>query len=191
MDNNILAAGDYCQAQFDKIIERGYRVDFNQALDARLITDEHAKRLAKMKWIDSRIRFGCDTPKQIDECERAMKMIDGYGFRGQYFLYCMLNDNFQECYNRVEYWWEINQRFVEAHKTKRVYPYSQPYRDPDNPNRPIPQWQKDMANWVNKKMVFEKTDFLNFMPRKGFRCEEYFLHPELLKLTGRYGRNRI
>ena len=31
MDNNILAAGDYCIEQLKKIIERGYRVDFNQA----------------------------------------------------------------------------------------------------------------------------------------------------------------
>lgn len=42
MDNNILAAGDYCLQQLQKIIERGYRVDFNQALDARLVTDEIA-----------------------------------------------------------------------------------------------------------------------------------------------------
>ena len=38
MDNNILAAGDYAVSQMEKIISRGYRVDFNQALDARLVT---------------------------------------------------------------------------------------------------------------------------------------------------------
>jgi radical SAM superfamily enzyme YgiQ (UPF0313 family) len=38
MDNNILAAGEYGIQQLEKIIERGYRVDFNQALDARLVT---------------------------------------------------------------------------------------------------------------------------------------------------------
>jgi len=38
MDNNILAAGDYAKEQMQKIIDRGYRVDFNQALDARLVT---------------------------------------------------------------------------------------------------------------------------------------------------------
>ena len=35
MDNNILAAGEYGMEQLQKIIDRGYRVDFNQALDAR------------------------------------------------------------------------------------------------------------------------------------------------------------
>jgi hypothetical protein len=48
-------------------------------------------------------------------------------------------------------------------------------RDPFNPARPIPQWQKDMAGWVNKKMLFEKISFAEFEPRKGFRCKEYLM----------------
>lgn len=173
MDNNILAAGDYAIKQLNKIIERGYRVDFNQALDARLVTDEYAQLLAKTKWIDRRIRFGCDTPKQIEECERAISMIQSYGYRGEFFLYTMLNDNFDECYNRVHYWWEVNHKCREEHKPN-IYPFAQPYRDPDNPNRPIPQWQKDMAQWVNKRQLFQIIDFADFSPRKGFRCSEYF-----------------
>ena len=47
------------------------------------------------------------------------------------------------------------------------------YRDPNNPDRPIPQWQKDMAQWANKKQKFHVTDFANFRPRKGFKCEQY------------------
>jgi radical SAM superfamily enzyme YgiQ (UPF0313 family) len=38
MDNNILAS-EYGLEQLDKIAERGYKVDFNQGLDARLIDD--------------------------------------------------------------------------------------------------------------------------------------------------------
>ena len=72
MDNNILAAGDYAHEQLDKIIWMGYRVDFNQALDARLVDESFAKQLAQVKWIDRRIRFGCDTHKQIEECEKAL-----------------------------------------------------------------------------------------------------------------------
>lgn len=173
MDNNILAAGDYAKQQLQKIIDRGYRVDFNQAMDARLVTDEFAKLLAQVKWIDNRIRFGCDTPSQIKECERAMTLINSHGYSGQYFLYTMLNDNFQECYTRINYWWKKNQALIAEHHKSRVYPYAQPYRDPFNPNKPIPQWQKYMANWVNKKMLFEKISFEEFEPRKGFKCKEY------------------
>ena len=175
MDNNILAAGDYAKEQLEKIIEKGYRVDFNQALDARLVTDDFARLLAKVKWLDNnRIRFGCDTHKQIKDCERAMEMITGYGFTGQYFLYTMLNDNFKECYDRINHWWLRMREVREKHEGRQVYAYAQPYRDPDNPSRVIPQWQKDMAGWVNKKAHFVAHSFEEFEPRKGFRCIQYF-----------------
>lgn len=174
MDNNVLAAGDYCIQQLQKIIERGYRVDFNQALDARLVTDEIAQLLAKVKWLDNnRIRFGCDTHGQIAECERAMNMINRYGFTGQYFLYTMLTSDFRECYERITYWWHRTQETRASHQGRYVYPHAQPYRDPNNPHHIIPQWQKDMAGWVNKKAHFVAHSFEEFEPRKGFRCREY------------------
>lgn len=174
MDNNILAAGDYCIQQLQRIIERGYRVDFNQALDARLVTDEIAQLLAKVKWLDNnRIRFGCDTHGQIAECERAINMINRYGFTGQYFLYTMLTSDFKECYDRITYWWRRTQETRASHQGHYVYPYAQPYRDPNNPHHIIPQWQKDMAGWVNKKAHFVAHSFEEFEPRKGFRCRQY------------------
>lgn len=173
MDNNILAAGDYAHEQLDKAIHLGLRIDFNQALDARLVDEDFAKQLAQVKWLDHNcIRFGCDTHKQIEDCERAMEMIVGYGFTGHFFLYTMLNDDFEECYNRLHYWWEIQQEHREKHLAD-VFPYAQPYRDPDNPKRPIPQWQKDMAQWVNKHQIFIQIPFDDFEPRKGFKCREY------------------
>lgn len=102
MDNNILAS-DYGILQIEKIVRLGLKVDFNQALDARLVTDDIAKLLAKVKWI-KRIRFGCDTPGQIEECERAISLIDKYGYRGEYFFYCILLDDFKESFNRVNHW---------------------------------------------------------------------------------------
>lgn len=173
MDNNILAAGDYAVEQLEKIISRGYRVDFNQAIDARLVTEEFAKLLAKVRWIGRRIRFGCDTHKQIEDCERAISMITAHGYKGEYFLYTMLNDNFNECYERIMYWWRRNHECREKH-LPNICPYAQPYRDPINPKRPIPEWQKDMARWVNKHQCFQMVDFDNYEPRKGFKCKQYF-----------------
>lgn len=174
MDNNILAAGDYCTEQLNKIIERGYRIDFNQAMDARLVNEDNAKLLAKVKWINGRIRFGCDTHAQIKDCERAMELINANGFMGEYFLYTMIggNNDFTECYNRLHYWWIRLQDFRKNKVGRAVYAYAQPYRDPDKKNVP-PMWQLDMARWVNKRMIFCTTDFKDFSPRKGFRCEEY------------------
>ena len=169
MDNNILAS-DYGLGQLEKIVrmnetrKRKIRIDLNQGLDARLVTDDIAKLLARLKWI-SRIRFGCDTPKQVTECERACEMIDKYGYRGEYFFYCILLDDFRESFDRVNHW---------KGKGRRFLPHCQPFRDPHKKISVIPQWQKDLAYWADKKWIFSTCEFKDFEPRKGFRCSEYF-----------------
>ena len=173
MDNNILAAGDYCTEQLLKIIEKGYKVDFNQALDARLVNEDNARLLAKVKWLDGLIRFGCDTHRQIADCERAMALINANGYRHQYFLYTMLGHDFRESYSRVTYWWLRIRAMREAHERNQVYAYAQPYLDPDNPNFTPPRWQKDMARWVNMKACFITHAFEDFEPRRGFKCRAY------------------
>lgn len=163
MDNNVLAS-DYGLQQIEKIVSMGVRVDFNQGLDARLVTDDIARLLARVKWM-KRIRFGCDTPGQIAECERATALIDKYGYKGEYFFYCILLSDFKESFERVNYW---------KNKGGRFLPHCQPYRDLNNPRQIIPQWQKDLAGWADKKWIFRSCEFKDFIPRKGFVCSEYF-----------------
>lgn len=163
MDNNILAS-EYGLSQIEKIIKLNLKVDFNQALDARLVTHDIAKILAKVKWI-KRIRFGCDTPSQIGDCERAISLIDKYGYKGEYFFYCILMNSFKESFERVNHW---------RLKGRRFLPFCQPYRDINNPKQIILQWQKDLASWADKRQVFRACEFEDFDPRKGFKCKEYF-----------------
>ncbi|MDB0759304.1 radical SAM protein [Phocaeicola vulgatus] len=163
MDNNVLAS-DYGLQQIEKIVSMGVRVDFNQGLDARLVTNDIAQLLARVKWM-KRIRFGCDTPGQIAECERATALIDKYGYKGEYFFYCILMDDFKEAFSRVNHWRGKGGRFL---------PHCQPYRDLNNTRQIIPQWQKDLAAWADKKWIFKSCEFKDFTPRKGFVCSEYF-----------------
>lgn len=164
MDNNILAAGDYAMEQFEKIINSRYRVDFNQGLDARLVDNEAAKILAKMRWISS-IRFGCDTPTQIVEVEKAISLIDQYSANPKhYFLYTIITKDMNESYERISHF----------RRNKRIRVQAQPYRELDNPKQVLPQWQKDMARWANRKEIFKTVDFKDYVPRKGFICNKYF-----------------
>lgn len=163
MDNNVLAS-DYGFQQIEKIVSMGVRVDFNQGLYARLVTNDIAQLLARVKWM-KRIRFGCDTPGQIAECERATALIDKYGYKGEYFFYCILMDDFKEAFSRVNHWRGKGGRFL---------PHCQPYRDLNNPRQIIPQWQRDLAGWADKKWIFRSCEFKDFIPRKGFVCSEYF-----------------
>lgn len=163
MDNNVLAS-PYGVAQIEKIRDKRYHVDFNQALDARLVTPEIAVLLAKVKWIDSIVRFGCDTPRQIIECEKVMDMMLSAGYGGQFLVYTIINSDFDESFARIEHW----------HHNKKVRVAAQPFRDPDNPHQIIPQWQKDLAHWANRRELYRTCDFRDFSPRKGFTCKEYF-----------------
>ena len=150
--------------KIEKIVKNKYRVDFNQALDARLVTEDIAKLLAQVKWLNQ-IRFGCDTPKQINECEKAMALIDKYrGKPKQYLLYTMIGSDINEAYTRLSYF----------RNNKRVRIVAQPYRDFNNPLQVIPQWQKDLARWAMRREIYAVCDFKDFSPRKGFKCKEYF-----------------
>ena len=166
MDNNILAAGDYAVSQLEKIIERGYKVDFNQGLDARLVTPSVAELLARVKW-SKYIRFGCDTPKQIEHCDKAIELIRSFGYNGSFFLYTMLYGDIEECYHRVSIW-------KDKRYQGKVKPHCQPELDFSHTRQNIPQWQKDMAHWANKKTCYFGVEFKEFEPRKGFKCKEYF-----------------
>lgn len=163
MDNNILAS-DYGLQQIEKIVGRRYRVDFNQALDARLVTEGVAGLLAKVRWLKP-IRFGCDTPGQIEECERAMRLIDSCREKpASYLMYTMIGSDFDEAFRRIDHWRSF----------RRVRVTAQPFRDIDDPKQVIPQWQMDLARWADRRELYTTTEFKDFDPRKGFRCIEYF-----------------
>lgn len=163
MDNNIIAS-DYGLEQIEKIVKHGYRVDFNQAMDSRLITPEIAQLLAQVHWL-APIKFGCDSPKQIETCEKAMALIDSYCKTPRnYLLFTIIMGDMQECYERISYF----------KKFPRVRVHAQPMREFNNPRQIIPQWQKDMARWADRKELYRSIDFKEFKPRVNFICSEYF-----------------
>lgn len=164
MDNNILAC-DYGIEQLVTIADKCYHIDLNQGNSARLVTKEIAEVMARIKWKGSMIRFAADTPKQIAEVERAMRLIDSFcEVPRSYLIYTMIGGNLQEDYERISHF----------RKYKRVRVVAQPFRDINNPKQEIPKWQKDMAHWANRRELYTTCDFKDFSPRKGFKCTEYF-----------------
>lgn len=162
MDNNILAS-DYGIKQLIKILERGYRVDFNQGLDAKLITYDIAEILAKIKWIDY-IRLACDNKYQINSILKAHELLEKCGYTKNIFCYFLIND-----------WSDVNTRLNALRQYEWFSPFGQPYRDFNNSKQIIPQWQKDMARWMNRKWLYKSVDFIHYEPRKGFKCKQYYV----------------
>ncbi|MGN0597404.1 MAG: radical SAM protein [Ruminiclostridium sp.] len=101
MDNNILSL-DYGVEQLKSLIDSGYSIDFNQGLDARLVTDSIAAILANLKWIKF-IRFSCDSIPQIEAVKNAAALLEKYGVKPyRLFVYLLVTSDLQNAEYRVE-----------------------------------------------------------------------------------------
>lgn len=138
LDNNFLAApGEFIREQLEKATRLGLRLDFNQGLDARLMTTDNARLLAACRWIRF-IRFSCDTAAMIEPIRRAVRLIRETGSRREIFCYMLVQDIADA---------EIRLRaLVEL----GITPFAQPYRDFTD-NAATTKEQRDFARFANVK----------------------------------------
>ena len=148
MDNNVLASEHGLQ-QLEKIIDLGCKVDFNQGLDSRLVTDDIAKILSKIKWIKY-IRFACDTTSAVEPLLKAINKLNKYGVKNyRIFVYMLVKDVA-----------DANER-CKILKHLGVNPFAQTYRDYDNNILPTAE-QKRFSWYVNQKAVFKATEWEDY-----------------------------
>ena len=161
MDNNVLAS-EFGISQMEEMIGQNVRVDFNQGLDARLITPEVAKILSELKWIDGTIRMSADTNAMLKVVLDKIDLLKGYGVRPRrIFVYVLVQDI------------ESAEKRCIALRDAGAKPFAQPYRDFENNIEPTKQ-MKDFAHWVNKKACFNTVKtFEEFDTRIRYRRSEH------------------
>ena len=131
------------------------RVDFNQGLDARLITPDTAALLAKLKWIRF-VRLSCDTSGMVPVIEQAAAYLNEAGIAPSRLW----------CYLLVRDVADAHQRTLALEKLGFDV-FAQPYRDYDG-GEPTAE-QRAFACWVNKKSVFYSCKWDEFRyPGKEF-----------------------
>lgn len=147
MDNNVLAS-NFGIKQLEKIVDLKCKIDFNQGLDSRLVTDDIAKLLSRIKWLNY-IRFACDEMANIPPLLKALDKLNKYGIKNhKIFVYLLVKDVA-----------EANER-IKILKPLGVKPFAQPYRDFEN-NIPT-QEQKEFAWYINIKQAYNTTTWENF-----------------------------
>ncbi|MBR2679554.1 MAG: radical SAM protein [Exiguobacterium sp.] len=157
LDNNVLAS-EHGIAQIEDMIGKDVRIDFNQAMDARLVTPEIAKILSMVKWIGGTLRFACDTSSMIPVVERAVRLLGENGVKPyRIFVYTLIQD-VDESLKRIE-----------AMDALGVNPFGQPYRD-FNGGEPTEE-QKRLARWCNMKAVHKTTSYENYLRNQGGQDE--------------------
>lgn len=144
MDNNVLA----CPHGIDQIrdmIGQDVRVDFNQGLDARLITPDVAALLARLRWIRF-IRMSCDTDAMLPVVLEAVRRLGVEGVKPyRVFVYLLVQDI------------ESAERRAIALREAGVEVFAQPYRDFANSIEPTEK-MKRFARWVNRKAIFKTVE---------------------------------
>ncbi len=88
-DNNILAS-PYWENIFAEVEQTGLEVDFNQGLDARLLTEEVALSLKRLKI--PIIRLAYDSMGIKEPLKQAIDLLNSLGIRGRKIVvYCLYN----------------------------------------------------------------------------------------------------
>ena len=91
LDNNVLAS-DHGLEQIDRMGREKVWIDFNQGLDARLITPETARMLARLHWIRF-IRLACDTSEMLPVIRQAVSYLKEAGVSpSRFWAYALVRD---------------------------------------------------------------------------------------------------
>lgn len=116
MDNNVLAC-PYGIEQMESMIGENIRIDFNQGLDARLITPQVASILGKLKWIRF-VRMSCDTDAMLEVVLAKIRLLKKCGILPhRIFVYLLVQDIPSAEHRAVEL------------RHAGVNVFAQPYRD--------------------------------------------------------------
>jgi radical SAM superfamily enzyme YgiQ (UPF0313 family) len=136
LDNNLLAYENHIK-ELEKLRDSRKKIDFNQGLDIRLITEENAKILREIK-IWKQIRFSLDHPKTISIVKKKMEILEKVGFSlGTFFFYVLIgfNTTMEQDLERVKF-------LRENYKcTIYIMPYNRANKHND--------YVKDFKRWVN------------------------------------------
>lgn len=162
MDNNVLASKDFGkiiddikELGFDRYSGHGVRktVDFNQGLDARLLTEEKCAKLAEIEIDPLRIAFDDWNEREI--YEKAVRTAVKCGIKrlSNYLLY-NFNDKPEELFLRLQ----MNVRLCEELGAD-IYSFPmkyQPINDPEyfnNRDYTGPHWNKKFIRAVQNLLV--------------------------------------
>jgi len=155
MDNNFLAnERGFIAEQLEKARRLKLRIDFNQALDARLVDEENARWLAACHW-SKYIRFSCDTMGVIEPVKAAIRTMRAAGYRRKFFIY-ILTKEVESALERIR---ELTA--FDAH----VSPFVMPYRNLYGDGKIADKRCALLANWCNQQAVRKSCTFEEFKRR--------------------------
>ena len=159
LDNNFFANPQWKSA-IDYLLAAKQKVNLH-GVDIRIMNEEQAFWLNKLP-LHKSVHIAWDLP-QVDLTDKLREVIR---YIKPWKLMCYVLVGFNSTMEQDMY-------RIERLRELVIKPYVMPYRDFENKTKPS-QYAKDLAQYVNKPMIFKSCRFEDFSPRKGFTCKQYF-----------------
>ncbi len=148
LDNNIFALPQHFKLVCSQLRKEKIRVDFNQGLDHRLLTEDKVKELKSLSHIE--YRFAYDDIKMKSQVIKTIKLLRKYGInRCNWYVLVGFNSTFQEDLARLNLLRDLNQNA-----------YVQRYNAYQADRKYIP-----LAQWTNQHHIFKVMTWGQFINR--------------------------
>lgn len=158
-DNNILSLPHHFELICEQARDNKIRLDFNQGLDHRLLTQEIVDLLKSIR--HSELRFAFDHPSLLPTVEKAINLLQQNNInRCLWYVLVGFNTTFEQDLERLNYLKSQNQNA-----------YVQRHIDSQDKSRHIA-----LAMWANQHQVFQAMSFRDFCYRPERKKYRAFVH---------------
>lgn len=148
LDNNMYALKDWFFENTDFILDHKLQLHVSQGFDVRILSEEIAERLAKLKFYSSRITFAFDNLKDEPAVVKGIEMLLQAGINPhnlQFYVLTGFNTSFEEDLYRVNLLRSYGvSAFVMQFKKNTL--------------------SKMLARYSNRRWVFYKVPFSEYKP---------------------------
>lgn len=152
LDNNILALPDHKKVLLD-VIDCNVRCTFNQGLDIRLLDEENAVLIKKLKYIKE-LCFAFDDYKLLPVIRHKVRILRAIGLtRVKFYVYVHPDMPLQDTISRIEYL-----------RYERFLPYLM--RDIKCWGSSYSDFFTDLASWCNQPQFFKTQTFEEYIKRR-------------------------
>ena len=149
LDNNLTAAPmEHWRRIVGQLTSRRLVADFTQGLDARLLTEEHAADLARIRTA-KRIHFAWDSPADEPAVRRAVELLRRRLPLGRLTFYVLIGFDTTPAEDLYR---------VETLRGLGVDSFVMPYQKADT-------YQAAFARWVNRKAIFKTVPWERYAGR--------------------------
>jgi len=159
LDNNILADREWFFENTNWAIENKVQIDITQGMDIRLLTDEIAEQLKRIKFVDQQMRFAWDNISMEPVVEQGIEILRSHKINVRRNVSFFVLSGFHKPNENQE---PFCKDLYRCNRLKELgaMPYVMPY---DNGTPMI----RALARWGNRRELFWKIPFYKYerMPK--------------------------